>query len=150
MSAQVAAPPDEVLEFLELVRGGSGEVNAAYSVNWSPAKLRKMMRDGDFAELVQESKLRLVESLEETVVKRAMAGNVRCLELYLFTQAAERGWRPPTQRVDVRKEITAKVEVVAAVKAGLLQALKEEGGVEALQQGGRLDRAIEATTSGDH
>jgi hypothetical protein len=119
------APPDEVWVFLELVREGAGEINAAYSVNWTGAKLKRLMKDPDFIEMITEAKGRRIEQIEEVAYKMAMRGNVRCIELTLFCQAADRGWKPPAQRHEVNQTGRIDVDIVMSVQEAARQMLQQ-------------------------
>jgi hypothetical protein len=124
--------PSEVLLFMQRIASGVGELNAAIEVGWSPRQLRDMMKNEDFRELVRESKVRLLETVEQKAYKLAMRGNMAAIQLVLFSQAADRGWRPPTQRVAINQQTTVTVEAIEAGKQAVTELLAEHG-VRALQ-----------------
>ena len=128
----------DMLVFLEAIRNGSGPINAGLSIGWTPEKTRKIMRDPDMVAAVADIREALTETLEERVIQLADRGNARMLELWLFCHAADRGWRPPTQRVQIGGGTTVRVEVVEAARQSAL-AIMEKHGVKALQPGGALD-----------
>lgn len=131
---------EEAERFLEYRRMGVGRLNAAVAVGWTPAQLREKMRDDGFAEMESVMLERRVESVEQRVWELATAPKPSrwAVELALFCQASERGWRPPAQRIDVSK--TTKVEhnvVVTAVAA--VKELMANADIAQLQPGGALD-----------
>jgi len=144
MSAEVDAFDDMigVEKFLEYVRVGHGQLNAAIAVGWTPYKLRQLLKDEAFASLVDEVKERRTESIEEVVYAKALEGTRWAVEMYLFCQAPERGWRPPATRIDVTKTQRVEGQLVVSVVEGARQLL-EAHSVAALQPGGALDGPIE-------
>lgn len=132
------AHPVDVLEFLESLADGVGQLNAALAVGWSPKKLRDLMRDQSFLDMMEESRIRKLESVEEVVYRLAQRGNLAAATLILYSHAADRGWRPPAQRVAVSSQTTVKVEIVEGAKAAVLEQLRT-GSIKSLQPGGALD-----------
>lgn len=126
--------------FLEYRRLGIGRNNAAVAVGWSHAEMRKMLNDAGFAELEQIMLERRVESVEQRVWELASKENPSrwAVELALFCQAADRGWRPPAQRIDVSKTTKTEITLVHTAVAATLQVL-ESADPAALQPGGALD-----------
>jgi hypothetical protein len=137
------AHPLDVLEFLEALSNGVGQLNAALAVGWSPKKLRDLMRDNEFLDMMEESRIRGVETIEQKVFELASRGNLAAATLYLYCQAPDRGWRPPAQRVSVSSQTTVKVELVEGAKQAVMEQLRA-GGVKALQPGGPLDEIEDA------
>jgi hypothetical protein len=132
------ADPLEVEVFLDDIKKGVGPLTAAYAVNWTQAKLNRLMRDSEFRELFDAAKEMRLESVEETFFRVANKGNVRAMETILFCHGQHHGWRPPTQRVEVNR--TTKTEstiVVATVEAA--KQLLAQADPAALQPGGALD-----------
>jgi hypothetical protein len=132
----------DTILFLEALRTGSGPINAGLAVGWSPEKTRKIMRMPGMPELIDDAKESKTETIEQRVYEQAEKGNQRAMELYLFCQASDRGWRPPTQRVQIGGGTTMKIEVVEASRQSVLAILERSGGVKALQPGGPLDEDI--------
>jgi hypothetical protein len=131
-------------KFLCRVADGIGEMNAAAEVGWSPRVMREKLADPDLAEMFQDAKTITVEDIEAAVRRRAKAGNIQAAAMVLYSFGAERGWRPPQQRVAVATVGRIQVEVVeAAVQA--TRELLAAGNLRALQIGGALD-AIDATS----
>ena len=118
------ADPDEVLEFMTAIQGGAGHLTAAYAVNWTPAKLRKLMADPEFVAAINEAETMLIESIEEKAHKLALNGNTRMIEMVLFCKARDRGWQPPTQRVHHVTEGQVDINVVASVKEAIQASMK--------------------------
>lgn len=131
-------------QFLQLVARGVGELNAAITVGWTPAKLKKLKKDKDFEELIVESRLCLMESVEEKEYELALRGNQRAIEMVLFCKGADRGWHPPTQKVSIERKDTVRIELVQATVAAAKELLTQNGTVAALQAG-----VIEATAHDD-
>lgn len=137
---------EDMLDFFELIADGAGPLNAALAVGWTPRKLRELSKNPEFAEMMLECQERCIESIEQKARELARKGNMTAIQLVLFCQAPERGWRPPTQRVAVSQNIQVKHEVVEAAKAAVLHAIDQRG-VKALQPGG-LDDIEEADVVG--
>lgn len=144
MSTEIDAFDDmvNVERFLEYVRGGSGPLNAAIAVGWTPYQIRQRLKDDQFATLVEEVKERRTETIEQVVYEKAAEGTRWAVEMYLFCQAPERGWRPPATRIDVTKTQRVEGQLVVSVVEGARQLL-EAHSVAALQPGGALDGPIE-------
>ena len=131
-------------EYFALRREGCGQMNAAEAVGWTPAKLKKLLKDPEFLELDRIMQVRLLETIEEKEYELARRGNQRAIEMVLFCKAADRGWHPPTQKVSIERNDTVRIEMVNSTVAALKEALALPGAVAALQQG-----AIEATAHDD-
>jgi len=126
----------ETEAFLEAVRCGTGPTNAAIAVGWSPAKLRRLQSDPEFAELLNIARERRLESYEETLHGLAVAGHFRALQMVLFNERSER-WKD-VRHIQVSRNDTLDVGVVVSVKNSVLELLQQHG-VEAFQPGGALD-----------
>lgn len=133
-----------VEKFLEYVRGGEGELNAGIAVGWTPRQVRKYLKDDEFAALVREQKDRRIESIEKVVFDKALEGTRWAVEMALFCQAADRGWRPPTTKIDVTRTHKVEGQVVVSVVEGLRQAMASGGDLAALQPGGPLGEIVDA------
>lgn len=136
------ADPADVLEFLSYIKGGAGHMTAAYAVDWTPAKLRRLMADPEFVAAINEAETMLIESIEEKAAKLALNGNTRMIELILFCKARDRGWQPPTQRVHHVSEGQIDVNVVASVRDAIQGALRSGALAE-------LPAVIDATCADD-
>ena len=137
---------DRLQEFVEFVCAGRGPLNAALAVGWTPKDLRELETSPQFQQLMGECETRKLESLEQVAFEMAMNKNASMLQMILYCKGAERGWRPPTQRVAVHHQGTVAVETIEATKKALLEIMAEHG-AEALAIGGPLDGAIEATVT---
>jgi hypothetical protein len=102
------------------------------------------MKNPEFVELMDEARVMSIETIEERVYDLAERGNLAAATLVLYCQAAERGWRPPAQRVAVSSQSTVKVEIVEGNKRAVLEHLRSGGDIRALQPGGVLDEIAEA------
>lgn len=122
----------EVIEFLSEISQGVGELNAAIGIGWSPHQLAQYKAKPGFNELIAGARTLLIEDVEEMVYKAAKRGNMTAAQLVLYSQAADKGWRPPTQRVSVNQQTSVKVEVLEATRMSVVQLLAERG-VAALQ-----------------
>ena len=129
---------EQKMDFLERIAKGVRPLSAGLAVGWTPKRTREVLTEPGMAEIVRDAQEISIETLEEKVYKLAKKGNVSCLQLVLFCQASERGWRPATQRVAISSQSTVRVEVVEAAKAATLAAISKHG-VKALQVGGALD-----------
>jgi len=129
--------------FLTRVADGIGLYNAGAEVGWSPRVVDDKMRDADVLEMVRDAQTMTIEDIEAAVIRRAKRGNVQAAAMVLYSQAADRGWRPPQTRVAISTVSKVQVEVVEAARQ-TVTALLESHDVKALQIGGALD-AIDAT-----
>ena len=120
--------------FVELVAGGVAPINAGIQVGWTPRQLKRELADRDFKELVDAASERLIGSVEETLVAVAKRGNVAAITLFLFNRAPDR-WRD-VKRIEIKNDLTVSLGMVASVKQGALELLRENG-VEAIQSLGQ-------------
>lgn len=144
MTATIASSPAElkkVQQYLELLRGGCGQINACYAVGWTPDHLRRKMRDPEFRAMMDEARTRMIETIEETVIGMATRGNFAAAQFVLLCQAADRGWRPPQQRVAIEGSHTVKHELVAATKDVILAQLAKRD-MKALQPSQIVDADV--------
>lgn len=123
-------------EFLDLIRRGVGQLNAAIQVGWTPAKLRRLLKEESFADLVFLAEESLIEDIEEAVYTAAKAGNSTAYKMVLYNRRPDK-WRD-VRHIQVEKSDRLEVDVVVGVKEGILASLRE-GGIAALQPGGVLD-----------
>jgi hypothetical protein len=129
----------ETFTFLEEIRVGTGPINAGVAVGWSPAKVRRLLNDPDFAELVSTAKERLHEDIEATVYRLAKNGHVKAIQMVLYNERSEK-WKD-VRHINVQQHSTLDIGVVESVKTAARELLREQG-VAALQQPAA---AIEAT-----
>ena len=111
--------------FVELVASGVAPINAGIQVGWTPRQLKKELSDADFKELVDAAAERLIGSVEETLVAVAKRGNVAAITLFLFNRAPDR-WRD-VKRIEIKNDVTISLGMVASVKQGALELLREQG-----------------------
>lgn len=127
--------------FFERVQEGCGPLNAAIEVGWTPAKLNQLMRDDEFAELLGIARERLLEDLEEVVVRKAREGNVKCLQMVLYNQRSEK-WKD-VRHIKMERSGALDTATVVSVKAALIDVLRNSGDAVALMQ--PAPKVIEAT-----
>ena len=136
----------ELDDFLEQVRNGVGKLNAAISVGWSPAKLRRLEKDPEFVELLAICKERRLEGYEQTLHELADNGHFRALQMVLFNERGDR-WKD-VRHIEVTRNETLDVGVVVSVKQSALELLREQGvgalQPEAIEVSSRDADAIEA------
>lgn len=116
--------------FLTDVRSGTGPLNAGIAVGWSPAQVRRLMKDPDFAQLVDDSREQLHESIESTLYRIAEAGNIKAIQMVLYNKRSDE-WKD-VRHIEVQRNETLEVGVVLSVKQAAVEMLRE-GGVAALQ-----------------
>jgi len=132
----------ELDRFLEDVRCGTGPLNAAIAVGWSPAKLRRLQKDPEFVELLEVCKERRLEGYEKTLHDLAAKGHFRALQMVLFNERSER-WKD-VRHIQMTTSETLDVGVVISVKQSALELLREQG-VASLQP--KAPEAIDVESS---
>lgn len=133
---------EHLAEFLELLQAGRGELNAGIAVGWTPYRTRQLMQDPEFAMLVRFAEDRQLEDAEWELAKLVKKGHFPAIQMTLYCKGADRGWRPPQQRVAVNHGGQVQVERVHAVRQAAAKILAEHG-VEALAAGGPLGMAVD-------
>ena len=116
--------PAELKTFLQRLKGGGGEQLAAAAVGWSQLRLRQVLAMPEIQEAVRVCRQKDLESLERVSYQLASRGNTEMLKLWLYCQGGDRGWRPPTQRVETRQIGRPDAATVASVRVAIQQALK--------------------------
>ena len=128
-------------QFFERVQEGCGPLNAAIEVGWTPAKLDRLMREDDFADLLAIAQERLLEDLEEVVVRKARDGNVKCLQMVLYNQRSEK-WKD-VRHIKMERSTAADPTLVSSVKQAMVEMMRgDRDAVLAMQP---APKAIEAT-----
>lgn len=133
---QIAAPdylPDpkerselaETDKFFRALATGAGQLHSALGVGWSPAKLRRKLKDPEFAELVGLADALMDEGVEQTLLQRAKAGNVTAIKMWLYNRQPGR-WRD-VRHIQVDGNTTLSVDVVVGVKQAALELIRERG-----------------------
>ena len=122
-SALEEVAPATIDKFLRMLQGHQGELTAALAVGWSPRQFRALKRDPDFCALIGDVDTQRIENVEKKVWKLADKGVRWAVELTLFCHAADRGWRPPTQRHEVSHSGQVDHVLVASVKEAVRESL---------------------------
>jgi hypothetical protein len=131
----------EVDDFIDAIADGIPEMHAALMVGWSRAKLKRLLRDHEFAERLQVAMDLRDEVIEEVVYRKAKAGDKDLIKYYLNNRRP-RQWADRRQ-VDVSGELSAPINVKVAVVAGLKELLSaERTSLAELQPGGILDAEV--------
>jgi hypothetical protein len=115
----------EVECFIESVRGGTGPLNAAIEVGWTPAALKRRMKDPEFVELVELARERRLESIETTLYQMAERGHFKAIQMVLYNERAHR-WKD-VRHLSVTRSETLDVGIVVSVKEAAKQLLREHG-----------------------
>lgn len=123
-----AAVLERLEEYLTLRAGNRGRLNSALAVGWTPRQLRDAERVPGFQEAVASARELGLESIEEKAYELAEDGNVPMIQMILYCHGADRGWRPPTQRVAVQHQGTITVERIQAVTSAARQLMQQHGG----------------------
>jgi hypothetical protein len=143
MSAVATIDPQEQQDFFEYLQAGVGAMNAAVAVGWTPRQLRRMLSDDEFSEMVDAVRERRIEGYEHALHEKAMAGNMVALQMVLYCQASDRGWRPPATRVALNRTTKVEVSLTTSVVEAARQVMATSD-VAALQPGGALDDIVDA------
>jgi len=123
-------------QFFDLLRSGVRPIHAAVEVGWSPAKLKRLMKDREFVELMDMAEEMLDETVEESLYQSALKGNFRAQQMWLLNRQRAK-WRD-VRHIEVNSRERLEVGVVLGVKQAAAELLRSEG-VQALQPGGELD-----------
>lgn len=154
---EVATPPGVLAEFserdlskfdrwIEALGRGIGPLAAGAAVNWSPAKIRRLLSDPEVANFVQDIEEAKDEHIESRLYQSADAGNMTAIQMWLYNRRADR-WRD-VKRIVTETHVTADHTVVVNIREAVGSLLRENG-VAALQPGGSFDRIIDAEVVGD-
>src|SRR3954470_11349202 len=129
-------------QFIEQIACGVAPVNAGIAVGWSPAHVRKLMKDEEFLDIIRGAQERANGTVEESLFNRAVAGNVAAMQMWLFNREPDR-WRD-IKRIEVRSEHRVTVAAVESVKSGVLELLREQGvgAMQALNSGEIIDAEV--------
>lgn len=131
----------ETMVFMEDVRTGTGPMNAAIAVGWSPAKLKRLMQDPGFADLLDVARERRLETVEKTLWELAQGGHFKAIQMVLYNERSEQ-WRD-VRHIQVERHDQLDIGIVVSVKEAALASLREAG-VAAFQM---APAVIEATAT---
>jgi len=132
----------DTFTFLEDIRTGTGPLNAGIAVGWSPAKIKRLMRDESFAEMVDVARERMHESIEKTLYQLAEGGHIKAIQMVLYNERADK-WKD-VRHISVEQHSTLDIGVVESVKTAARELLKENG-VAALQQQSAIETSAVET-----
>lgn len=127
------------LSFLTKIAEGTPEFLAGIEVGWSPAEIRRTLGEPDFRETIEAAKECADGAMERVLYRLGQRGNMTAVQMWLFNRQPGR-WKD-VKRIEITQNTKVEVSVIAAVKEGALQLLREQGTL-AVQQ-----LAIEATAS---
>lgn len=130
---------DDIIErelFLIAVAEGTPEVNAAIEVGWTPFKMRRVLADPDFAELVGFAKQQADGEIQKVLYQQAKKGMGWAVTLWLFNRDPD-NWKD-TKRIEVHSTTKIEIGIVGGIKEAAMQ-LISQAGPAALQPGGPLD-----------
>lgn len=124
---------EEMLEydrFLELIRDGIPEINAALEVGWTPRRLKQLLNDPEFTELVGYARDEADGTIEKVLYEQASKGKQWAVSLWLFNRQPDR-WKD-IRRIEVNTTTTVNIGTVRSVKEAALELLREQG-IEGMQ-----------------
>lgn len=116
--------------FLELVRLGTPELNAALEVGWTPKFLRSLQQDKEFRDLIAEAQQTADGTIEEILYREAHKGKQWAVQMWLFNRQPDR-WKD-LKRIEVKTEHTVSIGQALTIKDAALMLLRQEG-VDAVQ-----------------
>lgn len=125
---------------------GIGPLEAGAQVNWSPAKVRRLLADPDIANFIVDIEDMKDERIEHRLFQGADAGNATLILAWLYNRRPDR-WKD-VKRIVTETHVTADYTVVVNMREALGGMLRENG-VAALQPGGALDEIIDAEVVSD-
>lgn len=125
---------------------GLGPLEAGAQVNWSPAKVRRLLADANIANFISDIENMKDERIEHRLFQGADAGNATLILAWLYNRRPDR-WKD-VKRIVNETHVTADHTVVVNIREAVGGLLRTHG-VAALQPGGELDRVIEAEVVGD-
>lgn len=132
--------------FVEKIRKGVGPYNAGLALGWTPYKINQLLRDPEFAEILQVCEDSKDETVEYALFRQAGAGNTKAMEMWLHARRPDK-W-VATKKLAIESNEKVEISVVHSIRDAA-RALLQDVGPAALQQGGALDRAIEANVVDD-
>jgi hypothetical protein len=121
--------------FLNAVARGTPVLLAGIEVGWTPARVRKVMSDKEFASLVNEAHLVLDARIEQVIFLKARAGVEWAVKLVVFNRMKDR-WKD-VRHIDVTHTLDVAPHVIAAAREESRLAVRElarGGGIAELQR----------------
>lgn len=128
-------------EFIGKIRDGIMPFHAAIEVGWTPAQMRRLIKDDlDFAELLNAAEEQRDEVVEESLYQMATNKHFGAIQLWLFNKHPDK-WSDK-KYIEVRTE-GVMVHVIdtarETLKGFLAEAVDRRAAIAALQPGGVLD-----------
>lgn len=111
---------EEIAEFYEKSFLCYSPEEIAWSLGWSPRKLKQFLADDERAELLAFCREALNGGMERAVYMCGRRGNAASQRLWLFCQARHRGWAD-TRQVHVTAQ--TRQEVLISVAQGVRETL---------------------------
>jgi hypothetical protein len=149
--ADTVAPlvdPVKLRDFLGMLTDGEGQITAGIACGFTPRQVYDMEADPEYGELIAVARTQRIEGYEKRLHDLAMEGNFPALQMELYCQGSDRGWRPPQQRVAHDHRGQVEVARVQSTTAAVVALIAEHGpGILAI--GGPLDKAIETSATDD-
>lgn len=154
-SAELGQAAEE-LEFLNLIASGTPPLHACYQTGWTPAKLRRLMRDRSFASAVTEAEEMRDEGIEKGLYDMArglkvqgedgddiyqVAPDFRAVQWWLSHRRPEKWWGDKGQAGNTT--VTISVEVKEMARDTILATLTSDpDAIRALQPGGIIEADV--------
>jgi hypothetical protein len=125
---------------------GRGPLEAGAEVNWSPAKVRRLLADPGIANFLSDIENMKDERIEHRMFQGADAGNATLIMAWLYNRRPDR-WKD-VKRIVTETHVTADHTVVVNIREAVGGLLRTHG-VAALQPGGQLDEILDAEVISD-
>lgn len=110
---------------LDAIAQGCPPELAAFRQRWSIRKARAAFAEPEFAELIEAAQSRSIDSVEEVLHTKALAGNMAAIQMVLYNRRAH-AWRD-VRRIEVRSETTVSIQAVETAKQAAIALLREHG-----------------------
>lgn len=137
---------DRFERWIAALSRGVGPMAAGAEVNWSPAKVKRLISDPDIANIMQDIEDAKDEHAEYRLFQSVDAGNMTAIQMWLYNRRPDR-WRD-IKKIVTETHVTADHTVVINIREAVGSLLRDNG-VAALQPGGALDEIIDAEVVSD-
>lgn len=122
--------------FFQLVSMGTPPDLAAFEVQWTPRKLKELMRDPDFKDLLKVAQRMRDDYVERALYEQARKGNMVAIQIVLFNRRAE-DFRD-VKRIEVHTDHKVEIGFTRATVDAVKELLASVDPT-ALQIGGAID-----------